>query len=707
MPTERENFYQPLTAQDYNIAAYNFRAYYDADKKLVFVLDFSVSDVQPNVLLVINPDGNRKWDDILANDYGVDLETVRPKKDNKYQKLDVEYTGLREYDDLIQAYENDDNMSEQLRALADFKAQSVRRAAGERLAAAELTADKSRETIERTNNAIDELNNRLKTLRAKLKKQRQEIGKEPTKQSAAKILRTESQIDSINDKLERAQRRLTNAQRRLAAASDDAEIARNILNSEPEFMGAIAIPNPTDVVVTHDAPVPSTVDTDPKPIQAFEPKADDMADEEVKPLFDEDPDILNDEIAFKPIDFDAPATMPTTEPLQPISFTPPAGALPEPEPIAEPVAEIPMTAPVLDAITSVEVPNDELDSEFIEPAFSMPEQITEPATETPVSAPVAPAPVMPEITPIPSQSAAQQPQPMPEIAPAPNSVGVRPLSPITGASVPETPIQRKPTMMYYIMLIILIVLSIFTLWIYQKSANTSAPNLDAKTQPMPNAEIVQTEQPATEAKKTDSTESPFVQTVTVDEVITPKPAVATPAEPVIIPEPEPAIVTPEIVTVEPEPVPVESEKLSEPETVSAVVEIVPVTAEPVTQPVVQPVEMPVSPFISDEVVTKKIPTEAEVLASKPAYNVSQQEKMFVAETPEPEYTAETVAEPEYTMAEPEIISESVSAEEVEMCAGGTAPDTDGCCPGEYLTEMDDGTYACCADGTDECFPPMF
>ena len=86
MTNEREQFFQPLTLVDYDIAGNSFRAYYDADRKLVFVIDFLIDDIKPNVLLVINPVGDRKWDDILENDYGVDLETVRPKKNNKYQK---------------------------------------------------------------------------------------------------------------------------------------------------------------------------------------------------------------------------------------------------------------------------------------------------------------------------------------------------------------------------------------------------------------------------------------------------------------------------------------------------------------------------------------------------------------------------------------------------------------------------------------------
>ena len=53
MTNERETFFQPLTLIDYDIAGNSFRAYYDADQKLVFVIDYVISDIKPNVLLVI------------------------------------------------------------------------------------------------------------------------------------------------------------------------------------------------------------------------------------------------------------------------------------------------------------------------------------------------------------------------------------------------------------------------------------------------------------------------------------------------------------------------------------------------------------------------------------------------------------------------------------------------------------------------------
>ena len=214
-----------LTFREYNIGGNALRVYYDADGKLVFVLDNTVDNRKPNALLVINPVGDRKWDDILANDYGVDLETVRPKKNNKYQKLDIEYSGLSEYDDLIRAYENGTDLSDALVALTHFREDSVRRAAAERLAMAESNADRARETITRARETIDELQVKLRSLRAQLSQQKKKVGREPTKQSASKILRTDAQIDATNEKLRRAKKRLSNAQRRLIVADEDAAAA--------------------------------------------------------------------------------------------------------------------------------------------------------------------------------------------------------------------------------------------------------------------------------------------------------------------------------------------------------------------------------------------------------------------------------------------------------------------------------------------------
>ncbi len=686
---------------EYNIAGNLLRAYYDADGKLVFVLDSTIDTRKPNVLLVINPVGDRKWDDILANDYGVDLETVRPKKDNKYQKLDIEYSGLAEYDALINAYKSGDDISGALNALAAFREESVRRAATERLAVAESNAEKARETILRTKESIDEMQDKLRQLRSKLSQQKKQVGREPTKKSASKILRTDAQIDAINEKLRRAKKRLDNAQRRLIVADEDAEIARDILSQKSTNFGKeVAMPRPS-AVVPSTAGYKKTVAVEAKDEDVMlesagktdeynetveftqnieinnEKKAETMADEtkneEVKPLFDKDPEILDEEIAFKPIEFGVSSPVESENPVpekpeiyesviedKPLSFTPPDASESSSAPInVKPVTDMneesqqtsvqeSTSTPVLDTIKSVDVPSynspDRLDSEL-----SGTNNAGQSAADA-ISEPVKKA------------ETASMARPVPPAATLSNAAA-RPVSPITGNAAPTNPAPRKPTLVYYIMLILLIGLSVFTLWLYQKNTSEKTPDL---TTTVPTAEV------AVDESKDSSMDSPFIPELepVAEDVVDVQTTIA---EPVI----EEPVVEPEPVAVE-EPVPLPA---IEPEPV--------VPTKPVSDISIESVTVSV-PVVEPEPVV--IPTEEEVLASKPSYNVSQNEKMFVAA---PEYDTETIYE-----------ETTVEAENLPMCPDGTAPDVNGCCAGEIYTNLGEAGFNCCPETGGDCFPPL-
>lgn len=690
-----------LTFMEYNIAGNLLRAYYDADGKLVFVLDSTIDTRKPNVLLVINPVGDRKWDDILANDYGVDLETVRPKKDNKYQKLDIEYSGLAEYDALINAYKSGDDISGALNALAAFREESVRRAATERLAVAESNAEKARETILRTKESIDEMQDKLRQLRSKLSQQKKQVGREPTKKSASKILRTDAQIDAINEKLRRAKKRLDNAQRRLIVADEDAEIARDILSQKSTNFGKeVAMPRPS-AVVPSTAGYKKTVAVEAKDEDVMlesagktdeynetveftqnieinnEKKAETMADEtkneEVKPLFDKDPEILDEEIAFKPIEFGVSSPVESENPVsekpeiyesviedKPLSFTPPDVSDSSSAPInVKPVTDMneesqqtsvqeSTSTPVLDTIKSVDVPSynstDRLDSEL-----SGTNNAGQSAADS-VSEPVKKA------------ETASMARPVPPAATLSNAAA-RPVSPITGNAAPTNPAPRKPTLVYYIMLILLIGLSVFTLWLYQKNTSEKTPDL---TTTVPTAEV------AVDESKDSSMDSPFIPELepVAEDVVDVQTTIAEPVieEPVVEPEP--------VAVEEPVPLPV-----TEPEPV--------VPTKPVSDISIESVTVSV-PVVEPEPVV--IPTEEEVLASKPSYNVSQNEKMFVAA---PEYDTETIYE-----------ETTVEAENLPMCPDGTAPDVNGCCAGEIYTNLGEAGFNCCPETGGDCFPPL-
>ena len=686
---------------EYNIAGNLLRAYYDADGKLVFVLDSTIDTRKPNVLLVINPVGDRKWDDILANDYGVDLETVRPKKDNKYQKLDIEYSGLAEYDALINAYKSGDDISGALNALAAFREESVRRAATERLAVAESNAEKARETILRTKESIDEMQDKLRQLRSKLSQQKKQVGREPTKKSASKILRTDAQIDAINEKLRRAKKRLDNAQRRLIVADEDAEIARDILSQKSTNFGKeVAMPRPS-AVVPSTAGYKKTVAVEAKDEDVMlesagktdeynetveftqnieinnEKKAETMADEtkneEVKPLFDKDPEILDEEIAFKPIEFGVSSPVESENPVsekpeiyesviedKPLSFTPPDVSDSSSAPInVKPVTDMneesqqtsvqeSTSTPVLDTIKSVDVPSynstDRLDSEL-----SGTNNAGQSAADS-ISEPVKKA------------ETASMARPVPPAATLSNAAA-RPVSPITGNAAPTNPAPRKPTLVYYIMLILLIGLSVFTLWLYQKNTSEKTPDL---TTTVPTAEV------AVDESKDSSMDSPFIPELepVAEDVVDVQTTIAEPVieEPVVEPEP--------VAVEEPVPLPV-----TEPEPV--------VPTKPVSDISIESVTVSV-PVVEPEPVV--IPTEEEVLASKPSYNVSQNEKMFVAA---PEYDTETIYE-----------ETTVEAENLPMCPDGTAPDVNGCCAGEIYTNLGEAGFNCCPETGGDCFPPL-
>lgn len=688
MPNERDSF-SALKYRDYNIAGNDLRVYSDTNNQIIFVVDLAVNETKPNVLLIIDSDNGRKWDDILENDWGVDLETVRPKKDNKYQKLDIEYSGLILYQELIDKYLAGEDINEALMTVNNFRQIAVRRAANERLVVAETMADNARETIEKTNDTINELNVRVRTLRAKLSDLRKNIGKEPTKQSASKILRTESQIDATNEKIKRAKKRLDNAQKRLIAATDDADTARDLLERIDDLtdtdLPAIIADTPiaalpdNKLVAVADAPLPVEYPNEPLLPVTNETKAEKMADEEVKPLFDTDPEILDEEIAFKPIDFNAPAVpdKPATPAVYddaasvaPLSFTPPIMTEQFQEEINK--TETTMPTSVLDSITSVETP------------VGM--DVTETQTEF-IPQPVVPMePIAPATT--------------SDVAPAPVDSGFRPVSPITGitpvATAENTP-KRKQGVTYYILLIILIALSIFVLWFYQKSTGKNTlPNIS-------DAVVAETTTPDIVSETASTTP---VTTTEPEQIITPEPTPEAVAEPTPVVEPEPVMVEPVAPVVEPEPTP-------DPVVVEA--ESVPVMPTEVIVPVTAPV-INTAPTVEPEPTPVIIESEEEILAKKPAYGVSQNEAMFVADsefetdrlnTVEDIDTNETVAINMYDTPIVRVEEPTYIEEDIPACEGGASPDRFGCCPGESYTQIDNGGFVCCPDAGGDCFPPLF
>ncbi|MBR3510802.1 MAG: hypothetical protein IKN73_01960 [Alphaproteobacteria bacterium] len=497
----KNNEYGTLNMRPYVIFGNDIAAFYDKNDDLIFILDNTVNSRKPNVLLVINPDGDKKWDEILSNIYKVDLENIRPKQDNKYQKLDIEYSGLNVYDNLIKAYDNGEDLSEYLTQLDVLRDSAVRHSAMSRLNMANEIIAKTNNTIVKTKETIDELQTRLKTLRSKLASQKKEIGKISTKQSAAKILRTESQIEATNEKLKRAKKRLESAQRRLEAATNDAELASALLNlPEPKYTVSTskAVMNSPKYEIQATEPDDDFEEEIPEYKDDFQEDIAEETDSSVKPLFDTDPNILNEDIAFKPISFDV--SEPDIQQSTPVvEFEEEKQS--QPEDIEEFIAPVPFEQeqsgseektedmpPVIDTqalfnLKTEDVSDSNTDSLTEEKAKSVLESM-KPVSEyeenviTPVSEPIDVRPVE-QFSYEPETSHVQENVIVPEVP------VVHPVE--NNYNIPETNITETPEnstkskFAYYFLLILLIVLSVFTLWLYQKSISDRSPMLTKKT----------------------------------------------------------------------------------------------------------------------------------------------------------------------------------------------------------------------------------
>jgi len=506
----------------------------------------------------MNPDGDRKWDEILSNDYDIDLETIRPKQDNKYQKLDIEYSGLNVYEELINAYDSGDDLTEELNQLNVLRNSAVRHSAMARLNAANEIISKTNTTIVKTKETIVSLQERIKTLRAKLTAAKKKIGRVSTKQSAAQILKLESQIEALTEKLKRAKKRLESAQKRLETATTDAELASELLNQpEPEIKTVskrvvknkpvmVAPKNAVQKIETEpDDEADDDVDEDDMDIddEIAEDESDTDENNDVKPLFDSDPQILNEDIAFKPISFEVPVISQEKQ-KTPEPVIPNVPELSEPEPYSAP--ELP------EPVAPKDIPY--LNDVFVAPEMPKPmEPISQPNTEEQVSekpmleslAPISNVPentpdysnltedmieekpmsepsVLDSMTPIERQSEpviAEEHETVIEQEPIKN-IGVQndlgtPMTESMHNSMLGTNDEKhKPTLMYYLLLIILIVLSVFTLWIYQNNVNNNTPALTATVE---KAAVLKKTEKTEKAKKTEKVAEPVVKDTEEDE----------------------------------------------------------------------------------------------------------------------------------------------------------------------------------------------
>ena len=407
-----------LTSIDFKIEGNLLSAFYK-DDDLIFVLDKTINETKPNVLLVIDTIDDRKWDDILSNDYNVTLELIRPKIGNKYRKLDIDYDGLDIYKKLIECYKNGTDLTNSLNELSNFRNSSIKMAASQRLVSSQNKIRKSSITVDKTDKTLSKLQEDFKKLRLKLQKQRKK------NEDQEKIKKTEDRIRNLILKMRRSKKRLKRAEKRLETAKKDSDISEEILRQKYTI----------------------------KTIKAV----DVMSDEEVKPLFDKDPEIMDEKIAFKPIDFDSDKF--NEEEVVPNM----SNIISDKDEDIDIEYNKSSENSLIDSIKPIE------EDSFLEKTKDNQEEIKEELKNTEIEEPVK------FVEPL-----------------------TRPVSPISGQTVKNNNkekiitnnndvlsssqiISNRPSPVYYLVLILLIITSIFTLFLYQKrNCNSVTPNIMAE-----------------------------------------------------------------------------------------------------------------------------------------------------------------------------------------------------------------------------------
>ena len=530
-----ESNYGTLVMRPYNISGNDIDAFYDANDNLVFVLDNTINATKPNVLLVINPDGDKKWDEILSGEYGVDLETIRPKLDNKYQKLDIEYSGLSVYENLITAYSGGDSVADAIEQLNVLRNSATRHSAMTRLNVANEIIARTNVTIVKTKESIVRLETKLKTLRSKLADLKKEVGRVAPKQSAAKILKTESQIDATKEKIKRAQKRLESAEKRLENATVDAKLASDLLNQPGVEIKQPVKSQPVTTmpdVLKMVAPDYDNDDVDDDD-DDIEEKIDEQETSDIKPLFDKDPEIINNEIAFKPITFDEP-DLPIVAPAPELPATLSVPNSDEIEAMERGEEKTEVAQPVLESLTPIMDKPLEISETQEETTVEQPWNLSD-DFDAPSETPTFDEPVVDQDSDIVETDENVAPidvQPVPAV-----NEENRPMSPMSSEvtehvveMVPDDTKKTKSSFLYYLLLLILIAASVFALWTYQKNMGNTKPLLSIGEKTAVVAPVENVTAPM--EPETPALQQPVEEDAFVDEIQTPV-ADEKPTEPVV------------------------------------------------------------------------------------------------------------------------------------------------------------------------------
>jgi hypothetical protein len=284
-------------------------------------------------------------------------------------------------------------------------------------------------------------------------------------------------------------------------------------------------------------------------------------------------------------------------------------------------------------------------------------------------------------TPVVPQAFVQPAAPAPIMRPVAPTIE-RPAAPISGVvKIAESEQRRGQGGAYYVMLTLLIGLSIFTLYLYQKKMNSAeTPHIAATVSETIEPEIAAAEsvtssipEPIPEATpEMPPSGNPFIETTAVEVAA----VSTTPAIPETAPETLPSL-------------PLLSENIPEPASETPPSENSPidiVEPEIAAAPTESAMPDPIPEDASDA-----MPGEDLLAEAGPQYQTSD--------------SAPAIAESAVPNIQQDESASSADDGGLTCDGGGGAPDANGCCPGETFDPNISGGACCPNDGSD-CFPVM-
>lgn len=227
----------------YESPGLSFIAYHlKEDNQLAFVLNTTENQYCVFKKLIIDAlpyeedkfEPKIKWDQIVKDKFKINPISIRPKNGNKYEKFDIDYIGLADYEKLIKNPE-DEKLRNKI-IIDNIKMNLI--ASRKRQDAATTELNTSSKTIDSTSKTCEKLDTSVKKLKNKLERLNSELETEEIQEE--KAITTDKLYKKLTAQ-KNAKRRLKRAKNRYSDANEILEETKTTIDNILKFLSNLGI----------------------------------------------------------------------------------------------------------------------------------------------------------------------------------------------------------------------------------------------------------------------------------------------------------------------------------------------------------------------------------------------------------------------------------------------------------------------------------